>query len=176
MNCVYSGFEAIEHWVDTFELPVQPDTSANNKQTALFTKLISFYLLCIKLIDFKAANMVIDEVIRFSDLARVIPPQAASSLAYTSTAQGAPLRALLRDYWMYKSGNVERLALRADDFSVECLQDVILAALDRLDKLPLERANLNMSVRTLCLRDKCRYHLHDHQHPQCGAKEERNGM
>lgn len=176
MNYVYSGFETVEHWVDEFELSVQPETSANDKQTARFTKLIRFYLLCVKLIDFKAANMAIDEIIRFSGLARVVPPLAATSLAYSSTAEGAPLRALVRDYWMYESGNVERRALSAEDFPVECLQDVILAALDRLDELPLERADLNMSVRTLCLRDKCRYHLHGRQHPQCGVEEERNGM
>lgn len=99
-----------------------------------------------------------------------------TSLAYDSTVEGAPLRKLVRDYWMYESSNVERQALRASDFPVECLQDIALAVLERFDRLPLDRADLAMSPRTLCLRDKCRYPLHDRQHPQCRAKEERDGM
>lgn len=176
MNITYFGFETIEQWVDTLDLPAELQTFATDEQTALFTKLIRLYLLCEKLIELKAANMVIDEIVRFSDMARVIPLLAPTSLAYSSTANGASLRKLLRDYWMYESSRVERQELRAEDFPAECLQDIALAALERLDGLPLERADINMSVRALCTRDKCRYHLHDRLHPQCGVKEERGGM
>lgn len=108
------------------------------------------YLLAERLVDSKTANIASGKIIRSVDL--------------------------VRDHWMYESGNVKRRAFRVDDFPVECLQDVIIAAFDRLDELPLERADLNMSVRTLCLRDKCRYHLHGRQHPQCGVNEKRDGM
>jgi hypothetical protein len=54
--------------------------------------------------------------------------------------------------------------------------DVALATLERLDGVPLDRADLAMSVRTLCMREKFRYHLHDDKQPQCGVKEERDGM
>jgi len=47
MNCVYFGSDTIEHWVDTFERPLRMETTANDKQTALFSKLISLYLLCV---------------------------------------------------------------------------------------------------------------------------------
>jgi len=179
MNCTYFGFETIEHWVDSFKFPAQAQTSANAEQTAqeaLFTKLIKLYLLCLKLIDFKAANMVVDEIVRFGDKAGSIPLLGPTSLAYGNTVEGAPLRNLIRDYWMYESSNVERQALRAEEFPVECLQGIALAVLERFDGLPLERADLAMSPRTLCLQDKCRYHLHDDKHPQCGVKVERDGM
>jgi hypothetical protein len=176
MNITYFGSETIEQWVDALDLPAELQTFANDEQTALFTRLIRLYLLCEKLIDLKAANIVIDEIVRFSDMARVIPLLVPTSLAYGSTANGASLRKLLRDYWMYESSRVERQELRADGFPAECLQDIALAALERLDGLPLERADINMSVRTLCLREKYRYHLHDRLHPQCGVKEERDGM
>jgi hypothetical protein len=176
MNCTYFGFETIEHWADTIELPAELQTPANDNQTALFSKLISFYLLCVKLIDFKAANLAIDEIVRFGDMFKVIPLLGPTSLAYGSTAEDAPLRKLVRDYWMYESSNLERQALRAEEFPVECLQDVALAVLERFDGLPLERADLAMSPRTLCLQGKCRYHLHDDKNPQCGVKVERSGM
>lgn len=101
MNCVYFGSETIEHWVDSFKFPAQAETPTNDSQQAqdaLFTKLIRLYLLCAKLIDFKAAYLVIDEIVRFADEVRCIPLQAPTSLAYASTAEVSPLRALLRDY------------------------------------------------------------------------------
>lgn len=141
--------------------------------------MICLYLLCEKLIDFKAANMVIDEIVSFADEVRCIPLQAPTSLAYASTAEGSPLRALLRDYWVYDSGTVERRVLRADGIPVECLQDVALAVLEKFDEFPQNafvRGDLALSVRTLCVREKCRYHLHDEKHPQCGVKEEGDGV
>lgn len=179
MNGVYFGFETIEHWADTFEHPPQRATTANDGHNALFTRLISLYLLCERLIDFKAANMVIDEITRFGFDAGVIPLLGPTSLVYTSTAKGSPLRALLRDYWMHESGNIDRETLLADDFPVECLQDIALAMLKKFDEFPqnpFSRNDLALSVRTLCLKDKCRYHLHDDKHPQCGVKEESIGM
>jgi hypothetical protein len=124
MNCVYFGIEIIEHWVDTFEHPPHRATSADDEHNALFSKLINLYLLCEELLDFKAANMVIDQIIRFSFCAGVIPLLAPTSLAYNSTVQGSLLRKLLRDYWMYESGNIDRETLLAEDFPVECLQDI----------------------------------------------------
>lgn len=141
--------------------------------------MIRLYLLCEKLIDFKAANLVIDEIVRFADEVRCIPLAGPTSLAYASTVEGSPLRALLRDCWVYDSGNVERPALRADGFPVECLQDVALSVLERFDEFPQNafvRGDLALSVRTLCVREKCRYHLHDENHPQYGVKEERDGV
>jgi hypothetical protein len=179
MNCVYFGFESIEHWADAFEHPPHRATSANDEHNALFTKLISLYLLCERLIDFKAANMVIDEITRFSLNTGVIPLLAPTSLVYNSTAKGSPLRKLLCDYWMYDSGNIDRETLLADDFPVECLQDVALAVLKKFDEFPQNpfiRSDLALSVRTLCLKEKCRYHLHDDKDPQCGVKEQSDGM
>lgn len=179
MNCVYFGFETIKPWVDSFKFPTQEETSADDGPTAqdsLFTKLISLYLLCQKLVDLETANMVIDEIVRFGGKAWSIPLLAPTSLAYSTTVKHDPLRALVRDYWMYESSNVERQALRADDFPAECLVDIALATLERFDGVPLDRADLAMSVRTLCLVDKCRYHLHDDKNPQCGVKAERDGL
>lgn len=157
-------------------MKTRPRTTSTPLRMPSFTKLISLYLLCQKLVDLKAANMVIDEIVRFGGKVWGIPLFTPTSLAYASTAKNDPLRAMVRDYWMYKSSNVERQALRADDFPVECLVDVALATLERFDGVPLDRADLAMSVRILCLNDKCQYPLHDDKHPQCGVKEERDGM
>ena len=179
MNGVYFGFETIEHWADTFEHLPQRATSANEEHNALFTKLINLYLLCERLIDFNAANAVIDEITRFGFFAGVIPLLTPTSLVYNSTAKGSPLRKLLCDYWMHESGNIDRETLLAEDFPVECLQDIALAVLKKFDEFPqnpFSRHELAFSVRTLCLKNKCRYHLHDDKHPTCGVKEERDGM
>lgn len=179
MNCVYFGIETIEHWVDTFEHPLHRATSADDEHNALFSKLINLYLLCEELLDFKAANMVIDQIIRFSFCAGVIPLLAPTALAYNSTVKGSLLRKLLCDYWMHESGNIDRETLLAEDFPVECLQDIIIAVLEKFNEfpfVPIHRNDLALSVRTLCFRDKCRYHLHDDKHPPCGVKGERDGM
>jgi hypothetical protein len=177
MNCVYFGDETIEHWVDDY-LSSLPEMLVDDKQQArdaLFTKLIGLYLLCQRLIDFKAANMVIDEVIRLTNAGKIIPMRGPIVLAYSSTIKDHPLHALIRDYWIYESSNTERRVLRADDFPAECLQDITLALLGKFDEFPLRQFNLNLSVGTLCLRDKCRYHSHDEKHRRCVVKEEHTG-
>ena len=124
MNCVYFGHETIRHWIDTLKLPPKPEVSTNGEQQAqdaIFTTIISLQLLCQKLIDFKAANIVIDEMIRFSSTVKTIPSQGPIALAYGSALKDNPLRSLLRDYWIYESGNANRQVLCAEDFPAECL-------------------------------------------------------
>jgi len=177
MNCVYFGSETIEHWVDDYlsSVPEIPADDKQQAQDAVFMKLIGLYLLCQKLIDFKAANAVIDEIIRLSNAAKIIPLHGPTALAYEHTVKGNPLRALLRDYWIYESSITERKILRTNDFPAECLRDITLALLGKFDELPLRPISLNLSLGTLCLRDKCRYHSHDEKHPRCVVKEEHTG-
>jgi hypothetical protein len=177
MNCVYFGPETIEHWVDDYHSS-RPEMSTDDRQLAqdaLFAKLIGIYLLCQKLIDFKAANAVIDEIIRLSSSCKIIPLQGPIVLAYEHTVKGNPLRALIRDSWIHESSITERRILRANDFPAECLQDITLALLGKFDEYPLRRVDLSLSVDTLCVRDRCRYHSHDEKHPRCVVKEDHTG-
>lgn len=169
MNCVYFGSDIVQYWVND-KLSSQPRGSASAEEMqqfhdTIFTKFIELYVLAQKMIDFQTANMVIDEIIRFRETAKVVPVpmQAAISLAYKFTVKNDPLRRLLRDCWVCDPRKTDREVLLADDFPVECLQDIAVASLTSIDEYLSRRWQLHpfTSIRELCGADKCHYHRQD---------------
>jgi hypothetical protein len=63
----------------------------------VFDDLIRVYILTDKFMDPGSANIVIDQMIRFSKETCLLPHPEAINQAYNSTLEGSPLRALLRD-------------------------------------------------------------------------------
>lgn len=126
---------------------------------------VKLYLLADKLQDLTTANMVIDELVRFVAKTTEVPKQALTSLAYDSTVSSSPLRALLRDYWVYHMPTDGADHLKANDFPKDFLQDVAT----ELMLLKLGKATTEDCKRDKCS-DKCLYHQHDDEHPRCGAK------
>ena len=86
--------------------------------------LIKVYLLADKLQDLATANMIMDKLIKFVAQTGEIPKHGPTSLAYNSTADSSPLRALLRDYWVYQIPTDGADHLKANDFPKDFLQDV----------------------------------------------------
>ena len=127
--------------------------------------LIKLYLLADKLQDLATANMVIDELMDFVAKAAQIPRYAPTSLAYNSTAGNNPLRALLRDYWVYQMPTDGADLLKANNFPKDFLRDVAAEFM----LLRLGKATTQDCKRDKCS-EKCLYHQHDDEHPQCGGE------
>lgn len=84
MQCVYLG---------SVTVPEVPKYAKNSR----FGGLITLYLLADKLYDGVTTNIVMDEIIRTSDEARVIPCRVLVALVYKSTIAGSPLRRISKD-------------------------------------------------------------------------------
>ena len=109
--------------------------------------------------------MIMDELIKFVAQTGEIPKHGPTSLAYNSTADSSPLRALLRDYWVYQIPTDGADHLKANDFPKDFLQDVAT----ELMLVKLGKATAEVCKRHVCS-DKCLYHQHDDEHPTCGAQ------
>ena len=180
LNCVYFGSEILEQWADATEAEAEAETEAkpegktsDEKQAGadlVFEKLIGLYLLAERLVDFKTANMVIDEMIRAREVLNYIPTQGPVSLAYASTVKGSPLCTLIRDFWIYDSifTDTDRGLLRAPGFPSECARDIAFEVLgiSRRDQFGSYK-----SVKTICFAQVCLYHQHDELHPKCVSAE-----
>jgi hypothetical protein len=86
VNCVYFGPEAPEHYADSI-MPLSELTSTENEVRMVegLQTLIEVYILSDKMQDLVTTNMVIDEVIRFSDIVEIAPCDKLVSLAYAGT-------------------------------------------------------------------------------------------
>jgi hypothetical protein len=94
----------MERWADELQAPIESDGCDISDEAfrakelvadVLFDKLIRLYLLARRLGDFKTANLVTSEIIRFSYAIETVPTEIPTSLAYAATAAGNPLRKLL---------------------------------------------------------------------------------
>lgn len=145
MQCVYHGSVPIP------ELP-------NREEGKSLRGLVMLYLLADKLDDTTTANLVIDEMIRASEELRVTPCELDVALVYESTVAGSRLRKLCRDYYVNEVSNFDMWEIHKGRLPFQFLQDVIL-----------EFARLSgRCSKVKCVdRDKCYYHQHDDEQPEC---------
>lgn len=148
-----------------------------------FGALIRLYLLADKLQDLPTTNIVIDEIFQFSVWIGAVPSCAQISIAYSSTVEGCPLRALIRNLWVCASKQEGLQRLRDTGYPSEFLQDIAVellrAKLDmevRLDEYDDDADDENESFVDQCNvfsetyhldPRKCLYHQHDKQNPKC---------
>lgn len=167
VNCVYFGCETLELYAD--EAKSCTGSDRNVKVIAGFRALIQVYLLADKLQDLTTANMVIDEIMRFSDLVHQVPTHTWSDV-YSRTPRQSPLRALMRDYWVYEM--IPTVSNPLKGLSQDFMEDILLEFL-RV-KAKDQNATINKAFRSsLSARtkdDKCLYHQHDDKHPRCVPK------
>ena len=163
-NCVYFGAEALKCYSDGIEFCSHSERGT--KSTGVFNALIRVYLLADKLQDPSAANMVIDEIIRFSDVADVVPDSHFWDV-YSRTPRNSPLRILMRDYWMYEMNAMDANPLGG--VPKELMEDILLEFL-RIKSSEDSATIADTFKRKLSedtVKDKCRYHQHDDKHPRC---------
>lgn len=176
LNYVYFGPDTIEQWADASaaKTKAKPEGGTSDERQAagdlVFERLVGLYLLAERLVDFRTADAVIDEIIRARDVLRCIPTKGPITLAYASTAKGSPLRTLLRDFWTNDSTTArahprtDRECLREAGFPLECLQDIAVEALGMVRE---DDYGAYMTVKRIYSAHVCHYHQHDELHPRC---------
>lgn len=161
LNTVYFGKDALEQCADvpvpdcSTEVPVEERQDIADMQ---FQKLIRLYLLADSLEDRQTADMIIDEIVRFSDAADLVPTQTPVTMVYTFTKPFGALRQLMVDLWTYARHvkHVERI--RTGAFPEEFVQEITI---DLFYAVRTEdRAELDVTVKDRCSEHPCQYHTH----------------
>lgn len=164
INCVYFGQNALKHHED--DLKSSPASESQATASAGFRALIQVYLLADKLQDPTTANIAIDEIIRFSDAAKLVP-SAGYSLVYSQTPRNSPLRTLMRDFWINEMNPTTKKPLK--NLPLELMQDIMAEFLQVKDKYEgsTVREAFRRTLSADTKQDRCRYHQHDDKHPRC---------
>ena len=131
-----------------------------------FHVLVNVYLLADRLQDIQTANAVIDEIVRFGRKEEENPNSPVIFLIYGATVHGNPLRKWARDMQAHETSSNRHLLLHVGDYPADYKRDVAVELLRIRD---CEDHVLWTEDEPGCLelRDKCRYHVHDKEHPRC---------
>ena len=134
-----------------------------------FRVLAQLYLLAEKLQDIKTANLVMDEIQRFSSKERANADDEIISLVYEATVRGNLLRKWLRDTQVYHTLSTDYMLLHAGECPREFYRDVAVEflRLKQYEGKPARFVWRRPEGGKLELIDKCRYHLHDEENPSC---------
>jgi hypothetical protein len=122
--------------------------------------LVKTYLQADKLQDCETANLIIDEIIRFSEATQRNPTYEVVSLVYGNTVHGHPLRKLMRDYFVHWTTSSDYLDLHGSDICSELLRDIaveFLRAKDYRRNETVEDVNYHSIDKTMC-DDVCHQH------------------
>jgi hypothetical protein len=145
-----------------------------------YDRLITLYLLADKLQDFATANMVMDKVQQFCSITRTHPGKLPVRTAYQSTADGSPLRNLLRDMWFYDARPEDPVRFEESGFPLEFLHDIFTLYLkikvhdEDIDCFLDVTYNDNFLFESEHeIPNGCRYHQHDDQHPFCSTSSKK---
>lgn len=169
MNCVYFGQEGLKHYADDIKLIAEPDRV--DKANAGFQQLIRVYLLADKLQDLVTTNVAIDEIMRFSDISGRVPCSDNYHHVYDNTMPRSPLRALMRDFWVYEMDEEYDKALDAlpKDLMQDILREFLRVKRDGRHATVSKAFNRDLRADTKG-RGRCFYHQHDDKHPRCDPK------
>lgn len=134
-----------------------------------FRVLVEIYLLADRLQDVQTTNLVIDEIVRFGSQEMENPDAPVISLIYDATVHGNPLRKWARDTQAYDTSSRRHLLLHVGDYPADFKRDVAVELVRIRDSdVRASRLLWRSNVRGHSeLVDKCRYHVHDEEHPRC---------
>jgi hypothetical protein len=164
MRCVYLGLVT----------PISDDGDLTHDWD---TSLVGLYVLADKLDDLTTANLVIDRLVSLSDETDLLLSSPAVNLVYSSTTSGSPLRALIRDQFVYEAGidyfdtepNMKRI------FHCDFFRDIAAEYL-RIKNTAMEQrpADTIKNVFNPKISDmaRCRLHQHDAKRPKCTVSSE----
>lgn len=163
MRCVYLG--------DVEPLLKGQNWSEKGSQVH-FQALIMIFVLADRLYDLLTASIVTDEIIDYPDRMSMLPDSTATNLEYASTATTNPLRALMRDYCVYKAGNVQFVHDMSSKYHTEFFRDVVVEyvktksrSLESTTTTTVKTA-FDIAVSTI---EKCKHHQHDENFPSCSS-------
>jgi hypothetical protein len=130
-----------------------------------FQMLVELYLLTDRLQDVKTANVVIDEIVRFSCQEMENPGDRVIHLVYEATVHGNPLRKWVRDTQTYDTSSKDHILLHVGEYPAELIRDLAVELM-RIRDSDKFVSKLLWRCKSELL-DRCRYHLHDLEHPRC---------
>jgi hypothetical protein len=168
VNCVYFGSQALQNYADEIKhLSEVPSDQVTNG----FEALLKVYILAETMQDLITANLVIDEFVRFGNIARCAPGPETVLLAYACTTTNSPLRLLMRDYRVYDITPSSPKQL--EGLPVDFMKDITLEVFRvmRGDRTQTIKAAFSKETGVKVREDKCHYHQHDDKHPRCVPKE-----
>lgn len=130
---------------------------------------VDLYLLADRLRDVQTANLVMDELIRFSNEGKNSFPEKVIRRVYEATVHGNPLRKFARDECVYETDSSNYMLVHVEGGHPEFARDVMV------EFLRLRDDNLGEMVRDVYAVherherniNKCHYHQHNETHPRC---------
>jgi len=137
---------------------------------AHFTTLARIHILADKLGDPTTANLVIDEFVNCASYETTYnPSDKVVNLIYRSTVHGSPLRRLMRDIWVYQTGDYSYLDYHAVHLHEDFIRDIMVESLrTRLVCQLREGCEHKRFLSAKTCADPCHYHLH--QVDRCVSK------
>jgi hypothetical protein len=123
LHTVYFGVVSLKNRTAEDAAGNATGNASRNKEVARF--LIDLYLLADKLLDSVTANMVIDEILSFFDR-NIGPLSGVTPHVYASTADGSPLRMLVRNFYIHEVNRSWPTSAGEWDLPTEFLQDFAL--------------------------------------------------
>lgn len=161
LNIVYFGKNALEQSADIPMPDPSPEAPLDARQDVAdlqFEKLIRLYLLADSLEDVETANMIVDEIIRFSDAVDLVPTQTPVNLIYNSTPRYDALRPLMVEMWTYARHAKHVRRIRTGEFPQEFIYEITLELF--LAVRTDDRDRLDVTVKDRWDEDPCEYHVH----------------
>ncbi|KAK5679876.1 hypothetical protein LTS10_007824 [Elasticomyces elasticus] len=146
LQCLYTG----EHFIRDLRAPDEIQST------------IDAYVLADRLGDLRAANCIIDSIIKWSAANNCVPCDQHIEHIYKNTLPGSNLRRLFLDYYITLSDKSSAQSLSYQPFCVDVLRDYARVTRGFPQKLVGEAFGFKISARP-----KCEYHRHDESYPSC---------
>lgn len=137
--------------------------------SGLFIEQFILHGVARKLDDYKTANVIIAEIIRFSNTSGLVPAQEAVQWAHTSLTGSQLLRKLVRDLLVCEAPAADSQRLRAKGFPGNFIRDLAVKLFE-MTRMPADKLGPDISIEKVCKDRPCRYHLHNETHPRCTSK------
>lgn len=139
---------------------------AETKKTCC--QLLFTHVLADKLGDMITANVIIDEMITYSDITKSLPTIDMTRQACEITLEDSPIQRLLLDYCVHEATPEYVEGLFANESVPRQFLGRMSVQISRLHE-----ENRNATIRKIFKGDyvekrKCQYHQHDKEHPHCG--------
>ncbi len=136
-----------------------------------YLELVRLYVLADRSRDLRAANAVIDGIIRYSDTTWSLPPKSAIRLAMNSTPPKSALQRLVRDYCVQEAGPQWIVDPEKPDDGEELPRSFLVAVAEEF-MTRRRQANYGERVadtysRRIKEMPRCHYHQHDDSCPPC---------
>jgi hypothetical protein len=131
--------------------------------------LIDLYLLADRLQDMETANLVMDNLLRFSTEGRQCFAAEIVRRGYDATVHGNPLRKFMRDECVYETQSSEYMDYHVESAHPDFTRDAMVEFLRLRDENLEEKIENVYSIHDKHMRnaDKCHYHQHSETHPRC---------